>query len=209
MYYDYKQNTVVPQTPEESQQLLDLIEKYLDKQLHVEKVIKKLVDEVIWRANETVVITVSPAAVGWRFFRIVPKPVKIEHVTEEIKNHVSHFVENSTAGYTARLQRDFNFGENVNTVDLCPPPLLILPLSRTLHGILYAFQQCEKIFGDSWYSWGVAFVLKYKEKLLVDLDPFCEDRNACEQISKIVDEVFDTVRIMTLLKEYDAISTSK
>lgn len=209
MYYDYKQNTVVPQTPEESQQLLDLIENYLDKQLHVEKVIKKFVDEVVWRANEHVVITASPAAVGWRFFQIVPKPVKIEHVTEDIKNHVSSFIEYSTAGYTARLQRDFNFSENTDIVDLCPPPLLILPLSRTLHGFLHAFQKYEKIFGDSWHSCGAAFVLKYKEKLLVDLDPFCEDQNACEQISKIINEVFDTVRIMTLLKEYDAISTGK
>lgn len=209
MYYDYKQNTVVPQTPEESRQLLDLIEKYLDKQLHVEKVIMKLVDEVVLRANETVVITANPAAACWRFFQIAPKHVKIEHVTKEIKNHASSFIEYSTAGYTARLQRNFNFGENVNIVDLCPPPLLILPLSRTLHGILYAFQQYEKVFGDSSHGIGASYVLKYKEKLLVDLYEFCEGEHACRQITEIITQTFDINGILTLLREHDAVSTGK
>lgn len=175
MYYDYKQNTVVPQTPEESQQLLDLIENYLDKQLHVEKVIMKLVDEVVLRANETVVITANPAAACWRFFQIAPKHVKIEHVTKEIKNHASSFIEYSTAGYTARLQRNFNFGENVNIVDLCPPPLLILPLSRTLYGILYAFQQYEKVFGASSRGIGASYVMKYLSQIKIPVNNYVNE----------------------------------
>ena len=96
-------------------------------------------------------------------------------VTKEIKNHASSFIEYSTAGYTARLQRNFNFGENVNTVDLCPPPLLILPLSRTLHGILYAFQQYEKVFGDSSHGIGASYVMKYLSQIKIPVNNYVNE----------------------------------
>ena len=65
------------------------------------------------------------------------------------------------------------------------------------------------MFGDSSHGIGASYVMKYKEKLLVDLYEFCEGEHACMQITEIITQTFDINGILTLLREHDAVSTGK